>query len=84
MSAWGPVLFSGFDRFHILHCRAQHMAEAFVVDHGALVDRSELAPEDLESAIQSKASIAQTRRRLREAGLPSAMKRGINALAAPI
>jgi hypothetical protein len=30
----------------------------------------ELAPEDLESAIQSKASIAQTRRRLREAGLP--------------
>jgi hypothetical protein len=30
----------------------------------------ELAPEDLESAIQSKASIGQTRRRLREAGLP--------------
>ena len=29
----------------------------------------ELGPEDLEVAIQSKASIAQTRRRLREAGL---------------
>jgi len=31
----------------------------------------ELTPEDLGSAIESKASIAQTRRRLREAGLPT-------------
>ena len=32
----------------------------------------ELAPEDLEAAVQSKGSIAQTRRRLREGLLPRA------------
>lgn len=45
----------------------------------------ELGPEDLESAIQSKASIAQTQRRLREAGLSPAKAgkhRASNALRA--
>src|SRR5665213_1177951 len=51
-----------------------HRADGHLVPRNKLVGskrQRELAPEDLESAIQSKASIAQTRRRLREAGLPS-------------
>jgi hypothetical protein len=49
-----------------------HRADGTIVPREKLVDskkQRELAPEDLESAIQSKASIAQTKRRLREAGL---------------
>jgi hypothetical protein len=51
-----------------------HRADGQIVPRHKLVDskrQRELSPEDLESAAtQSKGSIAQTRRRLREAGLP--------------
>ena len=43
----------------------------------------ELGPEDLVSAVQSRGSIAQTRRRLREAGLPTDSTAGPGASAAP-
>jgi hypothetical protein len=51
-----------------------HRADGHIVPRHKLAGskrQRELAHEDLESAIQSKASIAQTRRRLREAGLPT-------------
>ena len=51
-----------------------HRADGRIVPRHKLVGskrQRELEPEDLESATQSKASIAQTRRRLREAGLPT-------------
>jgi hypothetical protein len=50
-----------------------HRADGRIVPRNQLVAsmrQRELAPEDLELAIQSNGSIAQTRRRLREAGLP--------------
>ena len=49
-----------------------HRADGHIVPRHKLVGskrQRELAPEDLELATQSKASLAQTRRRLREAGL---------------
>jgi hypothetical protein len=49
-----------------------HRADGRIVPRHKLVGskrQRELAPEDLELATQSKASLAQTRRRLREAGL---------------
>lgn len=51
-----------------------HRADGHIVPRHKLAGikrQRELAPEDLASAIQSKASLAQTRRRLREAGLPT-------------
>lgn len=47
-----------------------HRADGHIVPRNKLAGskrQRELAPEDLQSAIQSKASIAQTQRRLREA-----------------
>jgi transposase len=58
-----------------------HRADGHIVPRNKLAGskrQRELAPEDIRSAIQSKASIAQTARRLREAGLapkPSAALR---------
>jgi transposase len=52
-----------------------HRADGQIVPRNKLVGskrQRELAPEDLERAIRSKGSIAQTNRRLREAGLPPA------------
>lgn len=51
-----------------------HRADGSIVPRNKLVSsksQRELAPEDLESAVVTKASIAQTKRRLREAGLPT-------------
>jgi transposase len=49
-----------------------HRADGSIVPREKLVEtkrQRELAPEDLEMAVQSKASIAQQERRLRESGL---------------
>jgi transposase len=51
-----------------------HRADGRIVPRHKLVGskrQRELMPADLESATQSKASLAQTRRRMREAGLPA-------------
>lgn len=51
-----------------------HRADGHIVPRHKLPGskrQRELGPEDLASAIQSRGSIAQTRRRLREAGLPT-------------
>jgi hypothetical protein len=51
-----------------------HRADGRIVPRHKLVGskrQRELAPDDLEAATQSKGSLAQTRRRLREAGLPT-------------
>jgi hypothetical protein len=66
-----------------------HRADGHIVPRHKLAGskrQRDLAPEDLESAIQSKGSIAQTRRRLREAGLPvseTLAPRAFDALRAP-
>ncbi len=55
-----------------------HRADGTMVPGNKIVGskrQRDLAPEDLEAAIQSKASIAQQHRRLREAGLSSAALR---------
>jgi hypothetical protein len=63
-----------------------HRADGQIVSRHKLAGtktQRELGPEDLEVAIQSKASIAQTQRRLREAGLSPAkagQHRASNAL----
>jgi hypothetical protein len=65
-----------------------HRADGQIVPRHKLAGtktQRELGPEDLEIAIQSKASIAQTQRRLREAGLlpaKAAKNRASNALRA--
>jgi hypothetical protein len=51
-----------------------HRADGRIVPRHKLVGskrQRELAPDDIEAATQSKGSLAQTRRRLREAGLPT-------------
>lgn len=55
-----------------------HRADGQIVPRNKLVGskrQRELTTEDLETAIQSKGSIAQTNRRLREAGLPPMLPR---------
>lgn len=62
-----------------------HRADGHIVPRHKLAGskrQRELSPEDLESAIQSKGSIAQTQRRLREAGLLPAKNPAIGASAA--
>jgi transposase len=59
-----------------------HRADGNIVPRDKLVGskrQRELTPEDLESAIQSKGSIAQTHRRMREAGLLPALSGSTSA-----
>lgn len=63
-----------------------HRADRHIIPRSKLVGskrQRELSSEDLESALQSRASIAQTRRRLREAGLPTSKAGVVGASAAP-